>query len=503
MKNSAVKLNLLLCLVCFFISCTAPKPDLMDTVALIPLPQMISSNTGSLPLTSLQSYSVPNSKSVWTQELTKFWQETFQKNIENTTEGDLSFVLDETVKGHESYQIAVQKTGIEVRALSEEGLYRAWQTLQQFLVFSKANGALPLVAITDGPSFSYRGVMLDVARHFFSVAEVKRLIDLMALYKFNFLHLHLSDDQGWRIEIKSWPQLTEIGGVSEVGGTAGGYYTQEEYTDLVTYAANRFITVVPEIDMPGHTNAALNAYPSLNCDGKAPPIHTGIEVGFSSLCIDKPITYEFVDDVVRELAAITPGPYIHIGGDETHATPNDQFIKFIDSILPKVKRYGKTPMGWFETRVSHYSGTMVSQYWANEGNEPLKVSKGNPIVMSPSSFSYMDMKYDSLSKHGLFWAGYINAKKAYEWDPLQLVDVLPSEDIIGIEAPLWSETISDTIGMDYMLFPRLLGYAEIGWTNDSLRKWESYQKRVQPQLIWLKDKNVKPYTSPFFDSNQN
>ena len=146
----------------------------------------------------------------------------------------------------------------------------------------------------------------------------------------NYLHLHLTDDQGWRIEIKSWPKLTGIGGSTEVGGESGGFYTQKDYQELVAYAAERFITIVPEIDMPGHTNAALASYPQLNCNGQATDLYEGIEVGFSTLCVEKAITYEFVEDVIREISAITPGPYFHIGGDESHATPEKKYITFFN-----------------------------------------------------------------------------------------------------------------------------------------------------------------------------
>ena len=192
-----------------------------------------------------------------------------------------------------------------------QGIFRGVQTIRQLLPakiemasVQKGPWNIPAGTITDYPAYSYRGAMLDVSRHFFQVEDVKRFIDFLAYYKMNHLHLHLSDDQGWRIEIKSWPDLTKIGGSTQVGGGNGGYYTQEQYTDIVNYAKARYITIVPEIDMPGHTNAALASYPELNCDGKATKLYTGTEVGFSSLCTSKEITYKFIDDVVRELAAI-------------------------------------------------------------------------------------------------------------------------------------------------------------------------------------------------------
>src|SRR5258706_9776563 len=174
--------------------------------------------------------------------------------------------------------------------------------------------------------------MLDVARLFFSVDDVKRYVDLMAMYRLNRLHLHLADDQGWRLEINSWPNLARHGGSTQVGGGRGGYYTQAQYSEIVAYAASRFITIVPEIDMPGHTNAALASYPELNCDDKAPPLYTDTKVGFSALCLDRDVTYRFIDDVVREIAAITPTPYFHVGGDEVKTLAADAYNTFIERV---------------------------------------------------------------------------------------------------------------------------------------------------------------------------
>jgi len=219
--------------------------------------------------------------------------------------------------GEEGYELTIAPDGVRLSAPQPAGLFYGIQTIAQLLPppsdSSAAQGGrwkLPAGTIRDYPRFGWRGSMLDVARHFFGVADVKRYIDLMAAYKLNRLHLHLSDDQGWRIWIISWPKLAEYGGSTQVGGGKGGYYTQAEYADIVAYAQQRFIMIIPEIDLPGHTNAALASYAELNCDDVAPPLYTGTEVGFSTLCADKEITYRFVDDVVRGLAALPPGPYI-------------------------------------------------------------------------------------------------------------------------------------------------------------------------------------------------
>lgn len=257
--------------------------------------------------------------------------------------------------GAEGYRLDSGRSGITITAAKPAGLFHGVQTLRQLLPASVEKDSVQpgpwLVAggtIEDSPRYGYRGAMLDVSRHFFTVDQVKRYIDEVALYKVNKLHLHLSDDQGWRIAIDSWPRLTTYGGSTQVGGGQGGYYTKAQYKEIVQYASSRYLEVIPEIDMPGHTNAALASYAELNCDGVAPPLYTGTGVGFSSLCVGKDVTYDFVDDVIRELAAITLGKYIHIGGDEAHSTPHADFQAFMDRVQPIVAKYGKTVMGWHQ-----------------------------------------------------------------------------------------------------------------------------------------------------------
>jgi hexosaminidase len=346
----------------------------------------------------------------------------------------------------------------------------------------KANGEgdirIPAGFISDFPEYGYRGAMLDVSRHFFGVEDVKRFIDFIAMYKMNALHLHLSDDQGWRIEIKSWPKLTEIGGSTEVGGGEGGFFTQEDYSELVNYAQDRHIIIVPEIDMPGHTNAALASYPELNCNGKATELYTGIEVGFSTLCTDKEITYQFVDDVVREISALTPGPFFHIGGDESHVTAHDDYVYFINRVQKIVESHGKRVAGWDEIANASLIEDAVVQFWADVENTVMGVEQGAKVIMSPAKKAYLDMKYDSTTHLGLHWAGYIEVDSAYIWNPATYIKGVTKENILGIEAPLWTETITTMDELEYMVFPRLPGYAEIGWTAPESRNWDEYKNRL-------------------------
>lgn len=286
--------------------------------------------------------------------------------------------LTDSVSGEEAYQIETDEKGVKILANKPHGIFNGLQTLKQLLPAhllspeDLKNDTLRVATgtIKDAPEYGYRGAMLDVSRHFFGVDDVKRFIDYLAMYKLNRLHLHLSDDQGWRIEIKSWPKLTEIGGSSQVGGGEGGFYTQEQYKDIVQYAADRFITIVPEIDIPGHTNAVLASYPELNCDGKARELYHGTDVGFSTLCTDKEITYKFLDDVFGELAALTPGEYIHIGGDESHVTPMKDYIPFINRAQKIVEKHGKKVIGWDEIAHAELLPNTVVQYWSKGGKRP-------------------------------------------------------------------------------------------------------------------------------------
>nr|WP_321452367.1 beta-N-acetylhexosaminidase [uncultured Carboxylicivirga sp.] len=401
----------------------------------------------------------------------------------------------------DAYQLSVNKAGVTLVGNDEAGVFYGIQTIIQSIVFNDEylEWIIPGGTINDHSKYGYRGVMLDVARHFFSVEDVKELIDLMAVYKLNYLHLHLSDDQGWRIEIKSWPKLTEIGGSTSVNGDGGGYYTQEDYKDLIEYAAEHFITIIPEIDMPGHTNAALASYPELNSDGKATELYTGIEVGFSTLSTRSEITYQFVDDVIRELSALTPGKYFHIGGDESHVTEKDDYIYFMNRVREITKHYGKIMIGWDEVAHADVDGNDIVQYWQKDENAKLGVSKGAKVLMSPSKRAYLDMQYDSTTYIGLHWAGYIELDSAYIWKPEDLVPGINKDQIIGVESPLWTETITNLKDLEYMVFPRLLGHAEIGWSSGEHSNWDEYKLRLAKHSEFLDKLGVNYYKSPLID----
>lgn len=439
--------------------------------------------------------------------------------------GDGSILLSTTgadaALGQEGYELSINENSVKLNANTAAGLYFGLQTLRQLLpekveLGSKQEGPWEIATgnIRDVPVYAWRGSMLDVARHFFSVEEVKSYIDYISLYKMNKLHLHLSDDQGWRIEIKSWPKLTEHGGKTEVGGAAGGFYTQAQYKELVAYALERFITIIPEIDLPGHTNSALASYGELNSGitvpkegrievstggilGKDKPteLYTGTEVGFSTLSLKKEATMRFLNDVIRELAEITPGPYIHIGGDEAHVTKKEDYIEFVGRFAEIVKKNNKIMIGWEEIAQGNIDSAAIAQHWANEKYPIMAAEKGAQLIMSPSKKVYLDMQYDSTSKLGLHWAAYIEVKDSYDWEPATRVDGVDKTKILGVEAPLWSETIADLNDIEYLLFPRIVGIAEVAWTPVEARNWDEYKVRLGNQAKRFKALGIDYYAS--------
>lgn len=400
------------------------------------------------------------------------------------------------------YELDIKENLLTITASSDEGVFYGIQTLRQLLPSGvEKTGALqfpvliPTGIIRDWPQYEYRGMMLDVARHFFDVPTVKRVIDYLSLYKINILHLHLSDDQGWRIEIESWPNLTAYGSKTAVGGGEGGFFTKSDYREIVEYALEHHITIVPEIDMPGHTNAALASYPELNCDGKAPELYTGTRVGFSTLCTDKEVVYEFVNDVVREIAEMTPGPWFHVGGDESHSTKDEDYACFMNRVREIVKSHGKQIIGWDEVAHTNLDETDVVQFWSKEENALLGVQKGAKLLMSPSQHAYIDMKYDKDSRLGLDWAGPSEVDDAYNWDPVTLAEGIEKVDIIGVEAPLWAETIQTLDDIEYLMFPRISGIAEIGWTASVDRNWNEYKIRIGQHRDRMKALGIDFYES--------
>ncbi|SCF45363.1 beta-N-acetylhexosaminidase [Micromonospora mirobrigensis] len=390
--------------------------------------------------------------------------------------------------GVEGYRLDVTPTAVRITALTPAGLLHGVQTLRQLLpaaVESRTpvteRWTVPGGTIVDRPRFAYRGAMLDVARHFFAVDDVLRVVDHLARYKLNHLHLHLTDDQGWRIAVDTWPRLATVGGATGVGGGTGGWYTKDDYRRIVAYAARRHVTVVPEIDLPGHTNAALVAYPELAPGKVPPPPYTGTEVGFSYVDPADERTYDFVADVVGEVAALTPGPWLHIGGDEAFKVKGATYTGFVERAQRIVAATGKTVVGWHQLAPAAHVDGRVLQWWGTNGDDPdiaAAVRRGDRLILSPGNHAYLDMKYAPDTPIGHDWAGLIDVRRAYDWDPGTHLTDVPAEAVLGVEAPLWTESVSTLADIEFLLLPRLPALAELGWSPRATHDWAGFRDRL-------------------------
>ena len=415
----------------------------------------------------------------------------------------LRLATDRAALGEEGYDLAITRGAATLVANRPAGLFRGVQTLRQLLPsdvesdmgVARAVWEIPTLSITDQPRFAWRGAMLDVARHFFTVKEVQQYIDLLALYKMNIFHLHLSDDQGWRIVINSRPKLTAMGGATQVGGRSGGFYTQQEYQTIVQYAQARYITVVPEIDMPSHINAALVAYPEVGCSVRPTALYTQTDVGWSAFCVDKEETYALIDDIVREISAITPGPYFHIGGDEVQALTHEQYIRFIERVKTIITRHGKIMVGWEEITKARLDPNTLAQQWKSD-SVTAALQYGSKLIMSPSKKVYLDMKYTPATELGLKWAAYIEVRDAYDWDPATYIAGVNESNIVGVEAALWSETVRNITAAEFMVMPRLPAVAEVAWTPQRVRDWENFRVRLSTHAPRWNYLGVNYYRSP-------
>jgi hexosaminidase len=503
----------LLIVLLFTLSCQ-PKREIkfpttnLEEAAVIPKPLEITASSSGFALDQYTELSVVSEDEAF-EDVANYLSD----KIKNRTGIDLNKVTRsytqlsiqqaEGFTNEEGYELEIRQDSLILKAGTAVGAFRGIQTIRQ-LIPEEANETLtdfpiwiiPTGTIKDEPQFGFRSTMLDVARHFFPVEDVKKYIDILAYYKLNTFHMHLTDDQGWRIEIKSWPKLTEEGSTTGVGGGPGGFYTQEDYKEIVAYAAERYITVIPEVDMPGHTNSASLAYPFLNGNGKEIEVVTSMAVGYSTFDTRKDTVYAFIDDVIREISAMSPGPYFHIGGDESLVTEDDDYVYFIEKVEKIVSKYGKKMIGWDEVATANLGSEAVAQWWNSQKNAELAIKQNMKLILSPAKKAYLDMKYDDNSEFGLRWAGYIPVDTAYIWNP---ESYFPMENVLGVEAPLWSETIRTLDELEYLAFPRVIGYAELGWSTQENRNWEDYKKRLAHHRLFLDANGVNYYKSPVIE----
>lgn len=327
----------------------------------------------------------------------------------------------------------------------------------------------------------WRGFMLDVVRHFFNVEQVKSVIDLCHYFQLNRLHLHLSDDQGWRLEIPGWPELTQHSSATAVGGAEGGYYTIEQWQELRAYAADRGIVLVPEIDIPGHTNAALHAVAGLNPDGHCAAPYYGTDVGFSTLTLAAPDTRQFVEDVFTYLTQISDG-WVHIGGDESHVTSAEDYRDIVTLAVRTVHAQGARVVAWQEAADLLEPGDVV-QVWApaRDGERVASAAqRGVRVLASPGPAVYFDMKYYPQDRLGITWAGLVTSEVVRTWDLVDSLPGVPAEAYLGVEAALWTETVVTTADLFTMLLPRMVPFAAIaaGERLEAEEMWERIRSQI-------------------------
>lgn len=409
----------------------------------------------------------------------------------------------ESSLGKEGYHLEISAEGVHLQAATKGGLFYGIQSIRQMFPAGIENGShegqivLRQGAIEDQPEFEWRGTMVDVSRSFFDLDYLKRHVDRTALYKMNRLHLHLTDDQGWRIEIKSWPKLTEVGGKSSVRRGRRGFLTQEEYKELQDYALARNIIIIPEIDMPGHIYAALLAYPELNCEGYTnltpqralpPAIFEDYNVGWSKFCLENPEIYKFVSDVMEEMAEITKGPWLHIGGDEIEDPRYEEFVVKADSI---VQSFGKTTIGWEEVTKAEVSANLISQQWHGRVESVVEDIK---VIHSLCTAFYLDHANVEGQENTNNWCKKdgVSLENTYNFDNYH-------PNVLGVEAAVWSEFVLSDEMMDNRFWPRVIAAAEVGWTSGEQRNYDDFVQRLGKHGDRLRALNINFYRTPGVD----
>ena len=437
-------------------------------------------------------------------------------NMKDRT-GNISLIIDPKMNGDEAYSILVTPKGVEISGKTAAGVFFGIQTLRKSLPVGTAQAInLPAAQLVSNPRFGYRGMHLDCSRHFFPVATVKRYLDIMALHGMNRLHWHLTDDQGWRVEIKKYPRLAEVGGwrngttlghnspVND-GIRYGGYYTQEEIRDIVRYAADRYITIIPEIDMPGHMLGALAAYPELGCTGGPYEVWGKWGVTDDILCVGKDHTLQFVKDVLDEVMQLFPGEYIHIGGDESprvrwqECPLCQQRIKDLGIKSEGKKSAEALLQGWFTTQIQDYlaahgrriigwdellgcdvdpSATIMSWRGAEPGAEGAKL--GHDVVMTPVGPLYFDYYQTSNTwNEPTAFGGCNTLKKVYNFEPV--AEDLPADKrhhILGAQANLWTEYVTCEPQVQYQVLPRMAALAEVQWIQPEAKDYQDFKTRL-------------------------
>ena len=538
----------LLCFLLALTSCDKKELKIGET-AIIPLPAELIEGDGHFIINDKTTVSVNNKEqqAIATNFFKKF--ETASGWIPeisiNNEQADIIFYTEKSLNP-EAYELVVNTGGIHIKSASGAGFFYAMETIGQLLpttFYSKEKQTntiwgIPAVTIKDEPAFKWRGYMLDVSRHFFTKEEVKDAIDFMAEVKLNRFHWHLSDDNGWRIEIKKYPKLTEIGAwrvnqndkdentsnwwgrpTQQPGekATYGGFYTQDDIKEIVAYAKARYIEIIPEIDMPGHSLAAIASYPEISCSTGPFYVGTGGVVRNNTYCPGKEVTFEFVENVLGEVMDLFPFDYMHIGGDEcnkeawevdldcqlrmkeenladTHELQS-YFVKRVEKI---VNTHGKNMIGWDEILEGGLAPNATVMSWRGEKGGIAAARQGHDVIMTPSRYCYFDLKQGDDDLEPNLGYAYSFLKDTYNYKIIS--DSLTTEQgkhVLGLQGNLWTESLRNWSQITYMTFPRLYAVAENGWTSQADKNWDDFTNRLLNQFKRLDQKGERYATSAY------
>ncbi|MEM9681099.1 MAG: beta-N-acetylhexosaminidase, partial [Bacteroidota bacterium] len=514
MLSKGLSLFLIACLLCF--SCADDEVQ-TPSIAIIPLPDAIEIRDGYFSLDYKTGLQYDDTFKVSGDFLKRFIEE--GSDLKLNTGNDIAFILDSTLTGDESYKLSITKKQIRIKAKTDQGAFYAVQSLRQLLPVEFENHnydddkvKLPSIEIEDSPEFKYRGMHLDVGRHMFSVDFIKSYIDALAMLKMNTFHWHLTEDQGWRIEIKAYPKLNEIAAYRKEtlighysdqphqfdGKRYGGYYTQEEIKDIVAYAQERFVTIIPEIEMPGHSQAAIAAYPELGCTGQQVEVATKWGV-FEEIYCPEEETFLFLENVLDEVMALFPSEYIHIGGDEAPKIRWEQskecqaimkanglkdehelqsyFIKRIEKYL---NSKGRQIIGWDEILEGGLAPNASVMSWRGTQGAVEAAKQKHHVVMTPTSHCYFDYYQSDNEDEPLAIGGYLPLEKVYAFNPIP--EELNSEEskyVLGAQGNIWTEYMSTEDQVEYMAFPRMLAMSEVVWSDPENRDYKDFVSRLE------------------------
>lgn len=511
------------------VSCTQPENSISnESIGIIPLPSTYELKPGTFYITGQSSIGIDKSDPEMTALANYFNEEIsdatgFSLPVNNS--GTIIFQLGEHKElGEEGYQLSISSDQLILSAYKHHGIFNGIQSVLQLLppeiksktVQADATWSINCIEVTDKPQFAWRGLMLDVSRHFFTKQEVKKFIDQMAEYKYNVFHWHLTDDQGWRLEVKSLPRLTAIGAwrAPRVGNwwerepqlptdslSYGGYYTTEDIREIVEYAQQRYVTIVPEIDIPGHSMAALSAYPEISCTGG--PFHVNVGNTFytkieNSLCAGNEQTFEVLDSVFAEVARLFPSPYIHIGGDECYKgfwekcpkckmRMQKEHLKnleelqsyFVKRVAAMVQKRGKQVIGWDEILEGGLAPEAIVMSWRGMKGGIEAAKQGHSVIMTPTDHCYLDFYQGDPTVEPNTYS-MLRLQDCYKY---QLIpDSVDASLIMGGQGNLWTESVPHYRQVEYMIWPRALAISETLWTDARLRNWKFFVNRVEQQF---------------------